>query len=98
MKMDVRATAIASGLLWGGAVLAVEAINMASPRYGSDFLKLISSFYPGYKGRRTPRQVAVGASYAVVDGAFGGLAFALLYNQLAKKRESKIKNLLRVAS
>ena len=98
MKMDVRATAITSGVLWGGAVLAVEAINLVAPSYGSGFLKMIGSFYPGYKGRRTPRQVALGATYAVIDGALSGLAFALLYNQLAKKRESKLQNLLRAAS
>ena len=99
MKMDVRATAITFGLLWGGAVLTVEAVNLFVPSYGSGFLKLISSLYPGYKRRRTAKQVAVGASYAVLDGTFGGLIFALLYNQLAKTPESeKEKALLRAAS
>jgi hypothetical protein len=99
MKMDVRATAITSGLFWGGAVLTVEAVNLIVPSYGSGFLKLISSIYPGYKRRRTAKQVALGAGYAAIDGVVGGLMFALLYNRLAKPPESDTeKALLRAAS
>lgn len=98
MKMDVRATTITSGLFWGGAVLTVEAVNLIVPSFGSGFLKLISSFYPGYKGRRTAKQVALGATYAVVDGAVGGLAFALLYNKLAKTPEPGTEKALLRAS
>lgn len=87
MKMDVRAMAIASGLLWGSGVLAVEALNRVSPGYGSGFLKMIASCYPGYKGRRNVKQIALGAGYAVIDGATSGLLFALLYNRLAESRE-----------
>jgi len=89
MKMDVRAVAITSGLLWGGGVLAVEALNRVSPGYGSGFLKMIASCYPGYKGRRNAKQIALGAGYAVLDGATSGLIFALLYNRLAQSHESE---------
>jgi hypothetical protein len=100
MKLDVRAMAITMGVFWGGAVLATEAINLVAPRYGSGFLKMISSVYPGYKGRRTSKQVALGAAYAVADGASSGLLFALLYNRLAMRheREGEDQALLRAAS
>lgn len=101
MKMDVRAMAITSGLFWGGSVLALEALNLVAPKYGSGFLKAIGSVYPGYKGRRSARQVALGAGYAVLDGAVSGLLFALLYNQIVKARDhdrDMDRALLRAAS
>jgi len=100
MKLDVRAMAITMGVFWGGAVLATEAVNLIAPNYGSGFLKMISSVYPGYKCRRTARQVALGAAYAVADGASSGLMFALLYNRLAKppRREGEDKAFVRAAS
>jgi len=99
MKMDPRAMAITSAVFWGGAVLTVEAVNLLIPSYGSRFLKLIGSFYPGYKAGRTTGQVALGATYAIIDGAVGGLAFALLYNRLAGKPQSESDQVrLRAAS
>ncbi len=64
MKLDMRATAIASGLVLGGGVLALEVVH----RRG-----------------RSARQIALGPTYAVVDGATTGLLFALLYNRLADR-------------
>lgn len=87
MKMDVRAMAITTGLFWGGSVLLMEALNLVAPKYGSGFLKMIGSVYPGYKGSRSAKQVALGAGYAVLDGAMSGLLFALIYNQVAKTRD-----------
>ena len=100
MKLNVRAMAITGGLFWGGAVLGTEVVNMVAPGYGSGFLRMIASVYPGYKCRRSARQVALGATYAVLDGATSGLLFALLYNRLARSRDSEDeeKALLRAAS
>jgi hypothetical protein len=103
MKLNVRAMAITMGVFWGGAVLGMEVVNLVSPKYGSGFLRLIASMYPGYKGRRTGKQVALGAAYAVADGASSGLLFALLYNRLAQpgkhaEAEEEDRALLRSAS
>ena len=82
MKLDVRAAATASALLWSGAVLIVGIANVIRPRYGKDFLELLASIYPGYKARPKLSQVAVGTACAVVDGAVGGALCAWLYNRL----------------
>ncbi len=88
MKLDIRAAAAASALIWGGSVLIVGVANLVQPRYGREFLRLAASIYPGYKARADIRQVAVGTAYAVVDGAVGGALFAGLYNCLASKCEA----------
>lgn len=99
MKMNARAMALTGAALWGGAVIAVETANLLVPSYGSGFLKWMASFYPGYKGRRTAGQVALGAAYAVADGALCGLAVAKLYNHFAEQTSPETdKALLRAAS
>ncbi len=85
MKFNVKAMAAASGLLWGGAVLTVGIINYIKPSYGTKFLRTVASVYPGYRARATPGQVAVGAAYAIVDGAVAGALCAWLYNGFAAK-------------
>ena len=81
MKVSVKAMAATTALIWGGAVLTVAAVNLLRPRYGQEFLRVVSSIYPGYKAEATPRQLAVGTAYAVADGAAGGALCAWLYNQ-----------------
>lgn len=99
MKMNARAMALTGAAIWGGTVIAVEAVNLMVPSYGTGFLKWMGSFYPGYKGRRTAGQVALGAAYAVADGALCGLAVAKLYNSFAGHPSSEAdKALLRAAS
>lgn len=80
MRMNIKATAAASALLWSGAVLTVGIANMIQPRYGRDFLRLLASIYPGYHARRSINDVLVGSAYAAVDGAVGGALCAWLYN------------------
>jgi hypothetical protein len=81
-KLCVKALAISSAVLWGGAVLGVAIANTVQPRYGREFLHWTSSIYPGYKARPTLAQAAVAGGYAAVDGAVCGALFALLYNRL----------------
>ena len=82
-KLNVKAMAATSALMWSGAVFATGVANLIQPKYGKDFLRVVSSVYPGYKARPELRQVAVGAAYAALDGAFAGAFFAWLYNRLA---------------
>ena len=86
MKLDTKAMALTSGLFWGGAVLTVGLVNLAKPPYGESFLRMIGSIYPGYDPKPDPKQVAIGTSYALLDGAIGGAIFAVLYNMMDGKK------------
>ena len=83
MKFNIGVLALAVGLYWGGAILIVGVSNLIWPGYGSAFLQLAASIYPGYKADATFGQVIVGTLYGLVDGAIGGAIFAWLYNWLA---------------
>ena len=80
MKFNIGALALAVGLYWGGAILIVGVSNLIWPGYGSAFLQLAASIYPGYSASATFGQVIVGTLYGLVDGAIGGALFAWLYN------------------
>ena len=52
MKISLKAIAIATGVLWGGAILFVGMVNLASPSYGLSFRQVVSSAYPGFHAYR----------------------------------------------
>lgn len=84
MRLCKKSTALAFGLIWGGAMLAFGIANQMWPGYGLVFLDVVASIYPGY----TPGgfgSVIVGTLYGLVDGAIGGWIFAWLYNLFAPK-------------
>jgi len=83
MKLNLKALAITSAIVWGGSVLGVAIANSVNPRYGRDFLRVLSSIYPGYKFEGSAKDVAVVSLYAAADGAIGGLLTASLYNALS---------------
>jgi hypothetical protein len=74
---------ITAALLWGGGLLLVGLLNLASESYGLAFLQMMSSVYPGFHVSRTLGDVLVGSVYAAVDGAICGLLFGWLYNAFA---------------
>ncbi len=81
--MNLRAIAGASAILWGACMLLVGLVNLASPSYGGDFLRMMSSIYPGFHDSRTIGEVLLGTVYGVVDGAVGGYLFGLLYRSIS---------------
>jgi hypothetical protein len=83
MKLSIRALMITAALLWGGGLLLVGLLNLASESYGLAFLQMMSSVYPGFHVSRTLGDVLVGSVYAAVDGAICGLLFGWLYNAFA---------------
>ena len=85
MRLSVKAISIVSALLWGGGILFVGLIHLASPSYGAGFLDAISSIYPGFHGGRSFADALVGTGYALLDGAAGGFIFAWLYNLIGDK-------------
>ena len=83
MKFSIGALSLTVGLFWGGTILLVGVSNLIWTGYGSAFLQLAASIYPGYAGGATFGQVVVGTLYGLVDGAIGGAIFGWLYNWLS---------------
>jgi predicted DNA repair protein MutK len=83
-RLSLKATAIAAGLLWGGAILLVGLMNLADPRYGMNFIQMTSSVYPWFHPVRNIANVIIGTVDGLIDGAIAGLIFALLYNAIEK--------------
>jgi hypothetical protein len=83
MRLSLKAMALAGALVWGSAILLVILINHASPGYGSSFLQMMSSVYPGFHALQTVRGSFVGTIEGLADGGVAGLLFAWLYNTFA---------------
>ena len=84
MKLDPKALAYAGAALWGASFLLVGLVNLSASSYGTEFLDLMASLYPGYTADRTFESVLIGTGYALVDGAASGWLFGWLYNRLIK--------------
>ena len=82
MKLNAKALALTAGIIWAAAVWLVGVGNALWPGYGLAFLEGVSSIYPGYHVGGFG-SAFVGALYALLDGAIGGLVFAWLYNALS---------------
>ena len=82
MKLNTKALALASAILWGLAMLLMSLANLIWGSYGQ-FLQMMSSVYPGYHATRSIAEVIVGTLYGAGDGLVGGAVFAWLYNQFA---------------
>lgn len=88
MGPSVRAVAVTSAIMGGGCMLFVGLINLADPSYGGEFLRMMSSVYPGADTTRTIGRVLLGAIYGLVDGAAAGYLFVVIYRFLARERRS----------
>ena len=85
MKLNIKAFMLTSCILWTACVFIMGMANLIWSGYGTMFLQLVASIYPGYDASPTIGSVIVGTLYAVVDGAIFGLVFAWLYNLLMGK-------------
>jgi hypothetical protein len=83
MKFNLKAMALAGGLMWGGAILALALANVVWPAYGRAVLDGAASVYPGYHPGTGAGSVITGTLYAFADGAVAGALFGWLYNRLA---------------
>jgi hypothetical protein len=79
-QLSVKVMMLVTAILWGGCLLFVGLVNLAAPSYGVDFLRMMSSVYPGLHATRTAGEVILGTIYGFVDGAIAGCLFAWLYN------------------
>ena len=82
MRLSIKGTAIAAGLLWGGALLLVGLINLARPEYGMNFISMMSSVYPWFHSSHNFASVVIGTIDGLVDGAVAGCLFGWLYNTM----------------
>lgn len=80
MKLSVKGLAITTAILWGTALLIIGSANMMFPDYGTNFLEVIGSVYPGYQPGTGFSSVIIGSLYGVVDAGIGGAIIAWLYN------------------
>jgi hypothetical protein len=87
MKLNIKALALTSGILWGLCMLVMTLANLVSASYGQEFLQMMSSVYPGYHATRSIGEVIVGTLYGAVDGFIGGAVFAWLYNHLGAAQQ-----------
>ena len=85
MQLSVKALALTIGILWGGAILFVGIVSFFSPGYADEFLRTVSSFYPGFDHSGSLGDLLVGTVYGLVDGAIGGVVIAWLYNFFARR-------------
>ena len=84
MRLSLKAITLSSAILWGAAMLLAGFLHMAFPSYGGEFLKMMSSLYPGADIPSTLGRVLLGAIYGLVDGAIAGFLFGLLYSAFSR--------------
>jgi ABC-type phosphate transport system permease subunit len=85
MRLNLKAIALTSGIIWALAILLTGIINIIWTGYGDAFLKIMASLYPGFKDNGSFGDVIVGTLYALVDGTVCGLVFGWVYNLFAGK-------------
>jgi len=80
MKLNIKAFALACGLIWGLGlflltwwIIAIEGIT--------EEVTFIGRIYRGYS--ITPLGSFIGLIWALIDGAIGGAIFAWLYNLIS---------------
>ena len=88
MRLNVKAFTVTSGVFWALSFLMVGITNLVWSGYGSAFLQVVASIYPGYHGEASIRDIVAGTLYALVDGAIAGLIFSCIYNLVAGGKES----------
>ena len=84
MKLSIKGLAISAAIIWGAALLILGSANLMFSGYGSNFLEVIGSVYPGYQPGTGISSVIIGSLYGVVDAGIGGAIFAWLYNLFAE--------------
>jgi len=82
MKLNVKAFALAGGILWGSSMFVLTWFSIWG--YGSiEAASVAKSYYIGYTV--SPVGSLLGAVYGFLDVGIGTAIFALLYNKLTGK-------------
>ena len=80
MKLNVKALALTSGIMWGLTVF-VATLWLIVGGYSGHFIRLLDHFYFGY--RFSVLGAFIGLVWGFVDGLICGAVFGWLYNKLA---------------
>ncbi len=88
MRLSPRAFALTAALFLGGSTFLIGVLHLLDPYCGADYLRAISSVYPGFNASRSVTSVIIGAVYGLVDGAFAGFLFAWACNFPAARLEA----------
>ena len=86
MKLNIKAFAVACGLIWGVGLFLLTWWIIAFEGATGD-PTLIGRVYRGYS--ITPLGSVVGFGWGLVDGLIGGAVFAWLYNVIAMRSASQ---------
>jgi len=80
-NLDVKALALTIGIVWAAVLFLITIVSQATG-YGIEFLRSISSLYPGFE--ISIKGAFIGAIYGFVDGFLGTYVIAWVYKKLAK--------------
>ena len=81
MRLDVKALALTSGILWGAAVFLATLWLIVFGFHG-ELMRHLDHFYFGYDV--SVPGAFIGLAWGFVDGLVCGAVFAWLYNRLAR--------------
>ncbi len=86
MRLDTRALALASGLLWSGLFLFIGILQATgiSPGYGQAWMETFAGIYPGFQADGSWGAALTAGGYAFLDGLIAGGLLGWLYNRLAQ--------------
>ena len=86
MKLQLKTLGITVGIFSAGITFFVGLVNTIFPPYGTAFLKVLESVFPGFTyGKWGFLSILVATGYALVDGFIVGIIFAWIYNLFAKE-------------
>lgn len=80
MRLNIKALALTSGIMWGGAV-CLATLWLLALGYQGELIRVLDHFYLGY-GFSVPGAF-IGLVWGFVDGAICGALFAWIYNRFA---------------
>jgi len=86
MRLNVKAFALACGIIWGAGLFLLTWWIIAFEG-ATGQTTMIGRFYRGYS--ISPAGSFVGLIWAFIDGSIGGAIFAWLYNVLAARFSEK---------
>jgi len=88
MKLNVKAFALACGILWGLGLFFITWWIIAFEGVTNE-VTIIGQLYRGYN--ISPLGSFIGLAWGLIDGLIGGAIFAWLYNLIAGRFEEKSK-------
>lgn len=86
MKLNPKALALTSGIIWGLSIF-IATIWLLIRNTGGDTISLLKNFYLGYS--YSIGGAFIGLLWGFIDGLIIGFIFAWLYNLLTPKGEEK---------